>query len=241
MEIRKITVGLGTTASIGEYENIRPSIELTAELDGQDDPAKVMAELWSRAVEEIHLQVDDHREANGMQPQYYDGPRYQVAKSNLRRLIAVFPEEVRLVDELRDFNRVYQAPSWCRLAAARKWMEREGLATGYGTAVVEFAFQVDQLPPLPPLFVVASSGPRDVTTVIPAGLQKELPDDFRVQREEERLEDALQIGERQAQSYRNTFVDCSDGDLSQLPALPERVPEPVVEDDFYDDDYDEEE
>lgn len=239
MQIKKIVVGLGTTASIGDYENIRPSIEFTADLDGADDPVRVLMDLWRMAEEEIHLQVDDHREANGMPPQYYDGPRYQVAKSKKRRLIAVLPAEITLDSELSDFVRVYGVPRECRLDYAMAWMERAARESGYDEWLVESLDQIHELPALPPLYTPATSHRRMVATVIPTYLASRLPADF-APREVQRLEDAFEF--LKLKYGHLAVVDCSDGDLSRLPDLPE--PEQLLQEVFFDNDeeeYDDEE
>lgn len=57
MKVTKITVKLGITANAGNYQNIRPEVEVTAEVAEGESPQAVYAELAEFAREVMVAEV----------------------------------------------------------------------------------------------------------------------------------------------------------------------------------------
>ena len=162
MKVTHIEFEFGMTQNLGDYTNTRPSVKLTAELDDDDDPGKVLDDLMGRAILAVRHTVDNELELAGRQVKYHYGPLYRVWHSELRRCVVITAAE----DEP---------------PAEENWKYRDHWS-GY------------------------ISG-RDFPTNM-------------------RWETAYRAA-GQARKEDWIFVDCSDGDFSDIPPLPDPGPEPL--------------
>lgn len=78
MKITEVRVEYGTTQSLPEYSNVKPSLALTAVLSDGDDPETVKAALLDQCRAFVHEQVDQALEAVGRAARYDACPRFQV-------------------------------------------------------------------------------------------------------------------------------------------------------------------
>ena len=105
MNIVTITVGWSETCSLPEYNNVKPSITLSAQIgDGEDAEAATRA-LLAECKRVVQGQVDEALEACGKRPRHYTGLAYQVVESAARKLVLVVPNEARLLPAYRPEKR----------------------------------------------------------------------------------------------------------------------------------------
>lgn len=57
MKITSISVTCGRKINIGDFNSVHLEIGVTAELDGDDDPSSVRAELWADAAASLKEQA----------------------------------------------------------------------------------------------------------------------------------------------------------------------------------------
>jgi|GEM_PF-1895164 len=96
MNITQVTVGWQETVSLPEYNNVRPSLTLTAQVNEEEDEQATVNALLDEVKRVVHQQVDEALERCGRRPRYYTGPTYQVVECFERRLVLVIPNEVEL-------------------------------------------------------------------------------------------------------------------------------------------------
>lgn len=95
MEIERITVQYGRVWSLGNYNNVKPEVTVTALLQDGDDPLRVQAELQQQAQGHVEAIIDQALEQQGDAPEFYTGPRYDVLVARDAKLVAVIPSGLR--------------------------------------------------------------------------------------------------------------------------------------------------
>jgi hypothetical protein len=133
MQIKSVTVTYGLTESMGGYNNVRPQISLTAELE-EFDEVDAMNELMEMARERCEALVDEALEANGERPKYWSGPRFSVWRAC--EFIIVGPSDglpagwptAETEDQYRDYPHYYNCLYSNRrfdpaLALAAEWIQ----------------------------------------------------------------------------------------------------------------------
>jgi len=101
MKITEVEIGYQETVSLPGYNNVRPSVRLTASVGwdqaGQyeydEDPDLVVADLQSMARQIVHDEVDRALIAIGKAPRYWEGPTFQVMEEARMEVVAVFPDD----------------------------------------------------------------------------------------------------------------------------------------------------
>jgi hypothetical protein len=73
-----ITVSYGRTQSLEQYNNVRPSITLGAELETGDDPEAVRTQLLAEARAVVEEEIDRAIEASGQAARFSTEPRYRL-------------------------------------------------------------------------------------------------------------------------------------------------------------------
>jgi hypothetical protein len=120
MRITTVTVEYGVTERMGDYNNIRPSVRLTAELDG-DDLGEELAWLMETARAKVHEEVDTALEAMGQPPKHdQTAGLYEWVIVRKARAIAVVPAKTKLPGGLGICHRASPMRYLATWAAARK-------------------------------------------------------------------------------------------------------------------------
>lgn len=91
MNITQITVGWSETCSLPEYNNVKPSVSLTADIAPGEDPQATVNILLAECKRICREQVDEALESCGRQPRHYTGPRYSLITNRPSKLLAVVP------------------------------------------------------------------------------------------------------------------------------------------------------
>ena len=79
MKIQTISIGLGRTHSLPDYNNVKPSIHFTVQITDEDDPAAIVQELTAECNHYIQREIDAAREAQGLPSIYnYTEPRVTI-------------------------------------------------------------------------------------------------------------------------------------------------------------------
>jgi hypothetical protein len=81
MKITSVTVEYGLTENLGDYNNVRPSVRITADVLEGEDPDDVFGELWERAEDEVKEGVNQALEAHGRPALYHEGPRFDAVRA----------------------------------------------------------------------------------------------------------------------------------------------------------------
>lgn len=115
MVITEVTVKYAATQSTADYSNVRPELQLTAQVAADEDAEDVYRSLMDEARTFVHGEIDDALEACGKAPRYYEGPRFQVVELYKSNVITVLPNEQQPPDH---FHHVYGLERGLRLAAA---------------------------------------------------------------------------------------------------------------------------
>ena len=84
MKVTRISVRYGRTHNLGDYNNVRPEIELTAELDRNDDLDTALADLTADARAFVEEEIDQALEERGWAAHFSQEPRYDVWMSDKR-------------------------------------------------------------------------------------------------------------------------------------------------------------
>lgn len=92
MNVTQVTVGYGMTYSLPDYANVKPSITLTAEVEGPDAVYNVINDLTRLAKQHVHDQVDEALEEAGQSPKFYTGPLYVVYEWVQRDALVILEE-----------------------------------------------------------------------------------------------------------------------------------------------------
>ena len=78
MKITKISVSYSWTESLGDYNNVRSSVSLDAEIEPGDVLDEKLVWLEQLTKREVERQIDDALEESGHAPKFYDGPCFNV-------------------------------------------------------------------------------------------------------------------------------------------------------------------
>jgi len=101
MNIIQVSAGWTETASLPNYNNIKPSVTLTATLEEDENPtgcAQVLIEQARREVRELINQAD---EEHNNRPRYYKGPLFILLQGRERECYAVAPKGCDYPADLR--------------------------------------------------------------------------------------------------------------------------------------------
>jgi hypothetical protein len=118
MKITSVTVEYGLTENLGEYNNVRHSVRLTAELEEGDDVADVEASLILQAQVAVHETVNEALEAHGRPAFYHDGARYDVLRQG--GLVFLLPSRRELGLEVDNWLRWRPGDNGHRLVHAKR-------------------------------------------------------------------------------------------------------------------------
>jgi len=128
MPIKSVSVGLSLTESLPDYCNVRPSLNLTAELEPGEQPETLVQGLDALVRTYVEGRVDDALEAAGRAPKYYQGQRHRLYLWQQRRALVILPAQVAV----QDLPGQWQARSVeVRPATARCLAAQEAAAHGY--------------------------------------------------------------------------------------------------------------
>lgn len=245
MKVTTIKVAYALTYNLGDYSNVRPSIELTAEIEPGDDEIEVRESLMDSARAHVEQEVDRALEAQGDPPHFYAGPRYILLVSERDKLAAlVQPHEIEQIPD-----------PWGRLPSRFRNHRREYILAQYNryydanlTIIEPIDGYYDTLPVLSEFTVIRHTG-AGLIAIVPGGIRARHDDlaslgdwwqwaSFTTQT---RLSSHLAVEVRSEALEKNwTLYDCRDGDLGRLPTLNRPQPEPSVADadDLEHDDWD---
>jgi len=123
MQIKSITVGLGLTESLPDYNNVKPSLTMTAGLDPGEDEDAVISFLSEQVTDYCQATVDDALEHAGQSPKYYDGPLYKIAEWQQSKAIVILPADVNIDDLPGNWRLAYHVRPM-RLASCSRWATR---------------------------------------------------------------------------------------------------------------------
>lgn len=154
MRITEISIKLGATINLGDYNNSRPEVGARAVVEPFDDADEVFAELGAFLEERLAKMVDDDLERVGQEPRY-DHNLYQVRYSELRGCVVVAAAGIELPKESDWKNK----DSWTQVDTKLPYRMRYDTAqdaaiayaksTGMGLYYVHQAPDLDELPGLP--------------------------------------------------------------------------------------------
>lgn len=108
MRIKSITVGYGLTYSLENYNNVKPSITITAERDDGESLQDITAALYCQARQHVHDAVDEALEAEGHSPRFYQGPLYTLYHWRQRDANVILPADVKTDDLPGTWDRFYK-------------------------------------------------------------------------------------------------------------------------------------
>lgn len=95
MQINQITVGWSETCSLPGYDNVKPSITLTATLADDDNPTGCAQLLMEQAKREVQELINQAQENAGETPKYYTGPISIIYSSYERKCFIIVHERDR--------------------------------------------------------------------------------------------------------------------------------------------------
>lgn len=133
MKITSVTVEYGLTENLGDYNNVRPSVRLAADVEEGEDVDDVFQELWERAEDEVKECVNQALEAHGRPAMYHDGPRYDAVRAG--NMVFVVPSQNDLDREVQDWLYWLRGEKGHRYEHAMVLAEQ--MADERGTAVVD--------------------------------------------------------------------------------------------------------
>lgn len=154
MRITEISIKLGCTLSLGDYNNVRPEVGGRAVIEPFDEADEAFAELAAFLEERLAKIADDELERAGLEPRYAQD-LYKVYCSDLRQCVVVaragieLPQEStwRDKDEWRRASR--DLPSRMRYNTAHDAAIGAAHENGYGPVYIHFPSDLAQLAPLP--------------------------------------------------------------------------------------------
>lgn len=95
MQIETVTVGLTLTQSLPDYNNVKPSLSLTARLEPGESVAAVVTDLHARVTAYCHDEVDAALEAADRPPRYFTGPLFRLFLWQQRNALVILPADVQ--------------------------------------------------------------------------------------------------------------------------------------------------
>ncbi len=152
MRIIEISLKLGATVNLGDYNNFRPEIGGKAVVEPFDDPDEVYAKLEEQLAAQLARMVDDELERAGQTPRYATD-LYTAQYSDLRQCVVVARAGVDLPVEKNwrdrdEWSRVsHDLPRRMRIDTARKAVI--GFGKDYPLHFIHESYQLADLPPLP--------------------------------------------------------------------------------------------
>lgn len=224
MQISQIVVKYGRTYNLGDYNNVRPEIILTAELAEDDDLDVVLAKLRAQARQEVEEEIDRSLEAQGSPPEFYNGPCFDALRVDKEKYIAIVPHNIQ--GELPgEWGQIYSPWTKRRLETLKNLCAKK-----YSShTIVDFSHgDFSELPEVGGfrIHIVDNSSRTNDRYILLLNdhISPELPDSWSgwwVNREthyrfEQSLVDELTI---RAEEKNFVFINCLDGDLSKIPEI----------------------
>lgn len=154
MRITEISIKLGSTVNLGDYNNTRPEVGAKVAVEAFDDPDKVYVELVSFLEERMAHLIDDELERAGRDPRYAM-PLYRARYSDLRQCVVVSRHDIEL-PEGRNWKESEQwyalspdLPRRMRYDTAHKAAVAAAQEKGYSLFYIHFPADLAELDPLP--------------------------------------------------------------------------------------------
>ena len=171
MKIIEISIKLGATVNLGDYNNFRPEIGGKAAVEAFDDPDQVYAQLADFLEERMAQLVDDELERAGEEPRYATN-LYTVWVSDVRKCVVVTRPHLNLPDEStwRDSDR-WQSVRYgkkMRITMANNTAATIAQEKGYAPVWVYANEDLSSIPDLPD----PGPAPRWVTNDLEHGLRR---------------------------------------------------------------------
>jgi len=238
MEIKNVTVKYGLTYNLGDYNNVRPEVVLSAELAANEDPAAALTLLEDRARARVEAMVDEALERLDEAPFFYDGPRYTLYTMDTDKLAVIAPAGDPALAAWHEKVRNRR----CAVVSA-------ALASDKYAGYRRFDCSSGDLSRLPLLEsfkrIVNADYDRNATTFALIMADADIPDGWRSSswHLSNRLREnvIIQIA-TEAQEKGVAFIDATGGDFTKLPPPVSRPPEPArIDEDEFDDEDDEDE
>lgn len=242
MKVTTVKAEYTLTYNLGNYSNVRPSVELTAEIEPDEDEITAQLYLMDAARAQVQHEVDLALESQGDPPHFYDGPRYVLLVNERDKLAALV--QTHEVEQLPD--------PWGRLPSRFRNHRREYILAQYNryydanlTIIEPIDGHYDNLPALSEFTVIRHTD-AGLIAIVPGGIRARHGDlaslgdwwQWASYVTQTRLSSHLAVEVRSEALEKNwTLYDCRDGDLGRLPILNQPQPEPAADDDP-DDDYD---
>lgn len=233
MEITTITVKYALTHNMGNYSNIRPEVELTARLEPTDDPDESRWLLLNQAKEAVHAEVDAALEADDEAPKYYTGPRFSLATLAAEKLAVVFPDKGILPAPWDEGTTIRCTGRRLSVVLAKAMETYPGylvINCSDGDYSCLAAVELER-------FLVFISRERKLSIVTLSGVDRDtLPGgaaEWSYPEHCVRRKDTLLVSLRNGSNGMSTrnynILDCTDGDLSKIPAVEPAAPDPAIE------------
>lgn len=96
MRIRSITVDYGCTHSLPDYCNVKPSITVTADLEGEETFNDCIHVLEQQCERHVHEIIDGALEAEGLSPEFSNEPLFRLYRWEQRdEVLVILPDEIK--------------------------------------------------------------------------------------------------------------------------------------------------
>jgi len=154
MKVTKISVRYGRTHNLGDYNNVRPEIELTADLDRNDDVDEAIFSLATDARVFVEEAIDEALEQHNRPAFFSQEPRYDVILSRSvmgRNEPLIEPKTVAVIPALgtrRAPDGYYATDLGVRLDHATR-LAGNLLSEGEAERAVTCLYDLTDLPTLP--------------------------------------------------------------------------------------------
>lgn len=120
MKVIAVKAKFAYTYNLGNYSNVRPEVELTAELEEGDDPDEALVTLRGQAREHVHAEIDQVLESDDQPPKFYRGPLFKLVVAKDEKIVTIVPSKARdlpgVWDDLRTAFAGFPYTSLVRLA-----------------------------------------------------------------------------------------------------------------------------
>jgi hypothetical protein len=92
VNVIQVSVGWTETASLPNYNNIKPSVTLTATLEEGDNPTGCVSLLMEQAQREVRDLINQADEEHNNSPRYYKGPLFILLQGRERECYVIAPK-----------------------------------------------------------------------------------------------------------------------------------------------------
>lgn len=122
MQITKVIVKYGRTFSLPGYSNVKPEFGYEADLEPDENPETVKAELLAMAKAEVEEECDRALELGGNPAQFWQGPRFDALRVSDESFIAIVPAKMELPEA---WKKIPRTDTGWRFEALLKHLVRE--------------------------------------------------------------------------------------------------------------------